>query len=97
MYLDGQGGQILEADFAQLEFRVAAFCHRMKVAMQEIATGFDVHAYTAKVITDAGQPTTRQVAKGHTFAPLFGASGFGRSKAEAAYYKHFNQKYHRYS
>ena len=37
--------------------------------------------------------TTRQVAKGHTFAPLFGASGFGRSKAEAEYYKHFNDKY----
>jgi len=88
-----QGGQILEADFAQLEFRVAAYLSQDKTAMQEIATGFDVHAYTAKVITDAGQPTTRQVAKGHTFAPLFGASGFGRSRAEAAYYRHFNQKY----
>ncbi|MDC1200689.1 DNA polymerase [Pelagibacteraceae bacterium] len=88
-----QGGQILEADFAQLEFRVAAYLSQDKTAMNEIATGFDVHSYTAKVITDAGQPTTRQVAKGHTFAPLFGASGFGRSRAEAAYYKHFNQKY----
>tara|TARA_R110000868_G_scaffold142853_2_gene360401 strand:- start:1718 stop:2473 length:756 start_codon:yes stop_codon:yes gene_type:complete len=88
-----KSGRILEADFAQLEFRVAAFLSQDKVAMQEIATGFDVHAYTAKVITDAGQPTTRQVAKGHTFAPLFGASGWGRSKAEAEYYKHFNDKY----
>ena len=88
-----QGGHILEADFAQLEFRVAAYLSQDKVAMNEIATGFDVHSYTAKVITDAGQQTSRQVAKGHTFAPLFGASGFGRSKAEAAYYKHFNEKY----
>ena len=88
-----QGGHILEADFAQLEFRVAAYLSQDKVAMNEIATGFDVHSYTAKVITDAGQQTSRQVAKGHTFAPLFGASGYGRSKAEAAYYKHFNQKY----
>lgn len=88
-----QGGHILEADFAQLEFRVAAYLSQDKVAMNEIATGFDVHSYTAKVITDAGQETSRQVAKGHTFAPLFGASGFGRSKAEAAYYKHFNDKY----
>jgi len=88
-----QGGHILEADFAQLEFRVAAFLSQDKVAMQEIATGFDVHAYTAKVITDAGQKTTRQEAKGSTFDPLFGASGWGRSKAEAAYYKHFNDKY----
>ena len=88
-----EGGHILEADFAQLEFRVAAYLSQDKTAMQEIATGFDVHSYTARVISDAGQPTTRQVAKGHTFAPLFGASGFGRSKAEAAYYKHFNEKY----
>jgi len=86
-------GLIMEADFAQLEFRTAAFLAQDKTAMEEIATGFDVHAYTAKVITDAGQPTTRQAAKEHTFAPLFGASGYGRSKAEAAYYKQFNEKY----
>lgn len=83
----------MEADFAQLEFRVAAFLSQDKVAMEEINTGFDVHAYTAQVISDAGQPTGRQEAKSHTFAPLFGATGYGRSKAEAAYYEHFNEKY----
>jgi DNA polymerase I-like protein with 3'-5' exonuclease and polymerase domains len=88
-----EGGHIMEADFAQLEFRVAAFLSQDKVAMEEINTGFDVHAYTAKVISDAGQPTGRQEAKSHTFAPLFGATGYGRSKAEAAYYEHFNEKY----
>ena len=86
-------GSIIEADFAQLEFRVAAFLSQDKVAIEEINTGFDVHAYTAKVISDAGQPTGRQDAKAHTFAPLFGATGYGRSKAEAAYYEHFNKKY----
>ena len=86
-------GLIMEADFAQLEFRTAAFLAQDETAMQEISTGFDVHAYTAKVITDAGQPTSRQAAKEHTFAPLFGASGYGRSKAEATYYTHFNEKY----
>lgn len=86
-------GLIMEADFAQLEFRTAAFLAQDETAMQEIATGFDVHAYTAKVITDAGQSTSRQEAKEHTFAPLFGASGYGRTKAEATYYKHFNNKY----
>ena len=86
-------GLIMEADFAQLEFRTAAFLAQDETAMQEIATGFDVHAYTAKVITDAGQSTSRQAAKEHTFAPLFGASGYGRTKAEATYYKHFNNKY----
>jgi len=88
-----QGGKIMEADFAQLEFRTAAFLAQDEKAMEEIATGFDVHSYTAQVITDAGQKTSRQDAKAHTFAPLFGATGYGRSKAEAAYYKHFVEKY----
>jgi DNA polymerase I-like protein with 3'-5' exonuclease and polymerase domains len=87
------GGQIMEADFAQLEFRAAAFLSQDATALEEIDTGFDVHNYTAKVISDAGEPTTRQEAKPHTFAPLFGATGYGRSKAVAAYYEHFTKKY----
>ena len=88
-----KGGKIMEADFAQLEFRAAAFLSQDGVAINEVSTGFDVHAYTAKVITDAGQPTDRQTAKAHTFAPLYGATGFGRTAAEAKYYDHFNEKY----
>ena len=87
------GGQIMEADFAQLEFRVAAFLSQDQTALDEVSTGFDVHSYTAKVISDAGQPISRQDAKAHTFAPLYGASGFGRTQAEAAYYKQFTKKY----
>jgi len=87
------GGKILEADFAQLEFRVAAYLSQDPIAIKEVTEGFDVHAYTAKIITDAGQTTSRQDAKAHTFAPLYGASGYGRSKAEATYYTHFNEKY----
>ena len=83
----------MEADFAQLEFRAAAFLSQDGVAIDEVSTGFDVHAYTSKVITDAGQPTSRQEAKAHTFAPLYGATGFGRTSAEAEYYTHFTQKY----
>jgi len=87
------GGSVMEADFAQLEFRVAAFLSQDETALNEVATGFDVHSYTAKVITDAGQSISRQEAKAHTFAPLYGASGFGRTKAEAAYYQQFTTKY----
>ena len=86
-------GKIIEADFAQLEFRAAAFLGKDKVAKEEIDTGFDVHSYTAEVISNSGQPTTRQEAKAHTFAPLFGATGFGRTTAEAAYYQQFTGKY----
>ena len=64
------GGKILEADMAQLEFRAAAFLSQDGVAIEEVSTGFDVHSYTAKVITEAGQPTNRQDAKADTFAPL---------------------------
>jgi DNA polymerase I-like protein with 3'-5' exonuclease and polymerase domains len=88
-----EGGKVMEADFAQLEFRAAAYLSQDEVAIEEVSTGFDVHAYTAKVISDAGQPTSRQDAKAHTFAPLYGATGFGRTKAEAEYYTHFTEKY----
>ena len=88
-----EDGKILEADFAQLEFRTAAFLSQDEVAMKEVSEGFDVHSYTASVITEAGQPTSRQEAKAHTFAPLYGATGYGRTAAEAAYYKHFTKKY----
>lgn len=88
-----EGGQIMEADFAQLEFRVAAYLSQDDTAIEEVTTGFDVHSYTAKVISDAGQKMSRQEAKAHTFAPLYGASGFGRTPAEAAYYKQFTEKY----
>ena len=87
------GGQILEADFAQLEFRVSAFLSQDKTAMKEIEDGFDVHSYTASVISDAGEKISRQEAKAHTFAPLYGATGFGRTTAQATYYKQFNEKY----
>jgi DNA polymerase-1 len=88
-----QGGKILEADFAQLEFRTAAYLSQDKTAMKEIEDGFDVHSYTAKIITESGQKTSRQEAKAHTFAPLYGATGFGRTSAEAKYYEQFTEKY----
>ena len=86
-------GKIVEADFAQLEFRAAAFLGDDSTAKEEINTGFDVHSYTAEVISNSGQSMTRQEAKAHTFAPLFGATGFGRTSAEATYYQQFTQKY----
>ena len=88
-----KGGKILEADFAQLEFRAAAFLSQDQIAMKEIEDGFDVHDYTARVISDAGEITSRQEAKAHTFAPLYGATGFGRTPSQATYYKHFTEKY----
>ena len=88
----GKDGTLLEFDFAQLEFRVAAFLSEDQIAMDEIQTGFDVHTYTANYLTEQGQPTSRQDAKGRTFAPLYGA--MSGTPAERAYNAHFIEKYY---
>lgn len=80
-----------EADGSQLEFRVAADICRDSVAWQEIADGTDIHSITAKALTDAGEPTSRQEAKSRTFRPLYG--GKSGTPAEVAYVKFFNDKY----
>ena len=81
----------MEFDAAQLEFRVAADLGHDEVATEEIITGYDVHSYTAQVLTESGEPTDRQGAKASTFAPLYG--GGGKSDAQRAYAKAFKEKY----
>lgn len=85
------GGKILDADLAQIEFRVAAILGNDEQAKEDILNGIDVHNYTAKVLTDAGQTTDRQTAKSHTFKPLYG--GLSGTNAEQAYYKTFLENY----
>lgn len=80
-----------EADGAQLEFRVAADLGADEVATEEIIAGADIHSFTAKVLTDAGEPTTRQQAKASTFAPLYG--GGGGTPAQRKYAEFFKKKY----
>lgn len=86
-----EGWRIGEIDGAQLEFRVAAFLGGDRRAAQDIREKFDVHSYTARILTEGGQPTDRQGAKAHTFKPLYGgSSGTG---AEQQYYSAFKEKY----
>ena len=91
----GPGRKLVEADGAQLEFRVAAYLGQDPVAVQDIVTGFDVHTFTASIINgiDESAVTKRQrtAAKAHTFKPLFG--GASGTKKEKAYYEAFKQKY----
>jgi DNA polymerase I-like protein with 3'-5' exonuclease and polymerase domains len=82
---------VLEFDGSQLEFRVATDLGRDPVGQAEIIAGEDVHSVSASVLTNAGQPTTRQEAKSRTFAPLFG--GMGKTKPEKAYSEFFKKKY----
>lgn len=84
-------GCLLEWDAAQLEFRVAAELSGDEQALEDILNNVDVHTNTAKALTEAGQPTSRQDAKPHTFKPLYG--GTSGTAAEQAYYTWFLQRY----
>ena len=80
------GGQILEVDFAQLEFRTAVFLAQDKQGMEDIKNKIDVHRFTADIIG-----VSRQDAKAHTFKPLYG--GTTGTEDEKKYYKKFAEKY----
>ena len=86
-----EGWSVGEIDGAQLEFRVAAHLGHDEVATDAIRNGFDVHSFTASVLTDNGEPTERQGAKAHTFKPLYG--GQSGTPAQQAYYKAFRERY----
>ena len=79
-------GEIIEMDFAQLEFRVAAFLSQDSQAIQDILEGVDVHQNTANVIG-----SNRQDAKAHTFKPLYG--GMSGTDEEKKYYSYFRKRY----
>ena len=81
-----EGGYILEGDYSQLEFRVAGFLSKDPVIYEEVASGFDVHSYTASIMG-----VSRQDAKAHTFKPLYG--GVLGTNREMAYYSAFRDKY----
>ena len=59
-----ENGKILEGDYSQLEFRVAAFLSQDKQALEDVKNKIDVHSYTADIIG-----VSRQDAKAHTFKP----------------------------
>lgn len=78
-------------DSSQVEFRMAVDMARDTIGYEEITTGTDIHSYTAKVMTEEGEPTNRQEAKAKTFRPLFG--GGSGSPALQAYCEFFKNKY----
>lgn len=83
--------EVAEFDGSQLEFRVAVDMGKDKVGLAEIENGVDIHSFTAKVLTDAGEPTSRQEAKAKTFRPLYG--GGSGSPALQEYCEYFKKKY----
>ena len=86
-----EGGKIIDCDLGQIEFRAAAIMSGDPVMIQDILDLMDIHSFTAKVLTEAGQITDRQTAKTHTFKPLYG--GVSGTEAEMAYYRAFKERY----
>ena len=80
------GGQILEADYGQLEFRVAGFLANDPQAYHDVENKTDVHTVTAEIIG-----CSRQDAKAHTFKPLYG--GTTGTADQQRYYRTFKEKY----
>jgi DNA polymerase I-like protein with 3'-5' exonuclease and polymerase domains len=85
------GGRIAEGDFSQLEFRSAGELSGCERIESDVLNGVDVHSETARILTEAGEPRTRQEAKSRTFRPLYG--GLSGSPAEVVYNKAFLVKY----
>lgn len=82
---------ICSYDSSQVEFRVAVDMGHDLVGYEEVTNGVDIHSFTAKVLTEAGEPTSRQDAKAKTFRPLYG--GGSGSPALQDYCVYFKNKY----
>ena len=80
------GWVVGEADGSQLEFRVGTHLGHDPVALKDLWTGVDIHAFTASIIG-----CSRQDAKAHTFKPLYG--GKSGTPEQRAYYQEFERKY----
>ena len=75
-----------ERDYRQLEFRVAVYYGQDEVGFKEIEENFDVHSFTASVLSMGRTP-----AKAYTFKPLYGGSG--GTPREKKYFEAFRNKY----
>jgi|TARA_R100001530_G_scaffold136032_1_gene114944 DNA polymerase I-like protein with 3'-5' exonuclease and polymerase domains len=89
-----EGGNLLDSDQGQLEFRIAGFLSRCKDVRNDIDNHVDAHAFTRDTINafDPSLPQiNRQDAKVHTFKPLYG--GMSGTPREVVYYEAFLDKY----
>jgi DNA polymerase I-like protein with 3'-5' exonuclease and polymerase domains len=94
------GWHVIEADGAQLEFRIAGHLGRDKQIIHDILHKEDIHGYTRDELVRAGEPELlaaapkdrRRLSKKHTFRPMYG--GTSGSDAVQEYCKFFANKYH---
>ena len=94
-----EGGKILDCDFGQLEFRVAALLSKCPQATQDVLNGTDVHMMTRDTLLANGftfksddLKEQRQESKSRSFLPLYG--GQAGTDPEVAYFKHFLEHFY---
>lgn len=93
-----QDYEVLEADGAGMEFRVAVLLGHDTQGAYDIVNGTDIHGYTRDIINqfneehDLEERIDRQGAKSETFTPLFW--GRGTTPATKAYAIDFAKKYY---
>jgi DNA polymerase-1 len=89
------GRVLVEVDGAQLEFRVAGQLGADPQVLSDVASGADVHRFTASVLGHKSEEEVtdkeRTAAKAHTFKPLYG--GNSGTRREVEYYEAFRAKY----
>ena len=92
-----ENGQILEADFSGLEFRVAGELSRDPQIIADITNGKDIHKQTASIIRQKPESEVtkeeRQSAKSTTFSPLYGGMGANEAPHVQKYFQEFFQIY----
>ena len=86
------GGNIMEFDYAQLEFRCAGALSGDKRIFEDVINKVDIHAFTRDTLNKAdGGNRDRQESKSETFKPIYGGT-YGTPE-QMAYYAAFKKKY----
>jgi len=92
-----EGGKVTETDFSSLEFRVSVELARDEQGLKDIADGKDIHRQTGSIIfkkpAEEVTKEERRNVKFHTFAPLYGSSGYLYEPYIKAYYESFFEIY----
>tara|TARA_Y100000015_G_scaffold9479_2_gene8993 strand:+ start:1470 stop:3617 length:2148 start_codon:yes stop_codon:yes gene_type:complete len=89
---------LIESDFAQLEFRIAGELSQDRQIIDDILSGKDIHSQTASIILKK-QPSevTKQersvVGKPYTFQPLYGGGANGKPPHIKAYFDSYFEIY----
>jgi len=88
-----EGGEILEADFSALEFRVAGILSGDQQIRDDVLNGKDIHSQTAMIINrislEEVTKDRRQAAKPYSFAPLYGGQGAEEPDHVKTYFREF--------